>query len=153
MELYTHIDEMPIYNWFKCIESKDYTYCLIKRKVCVEDELNECMDAFNEMYCQYIDTFGIGENLQEILRLKNQILSYKIDIALTNDTSIQTFIDIKEIELNGLMDNKGTKTNTAKVAIEKYLGFRLNEKEVTVSEYYNYLKAIQEDNGRATDKE
>lgn len=151
MDLYTDISDFPIYNWFKCIDLKDYTYCLIKRKECNENELNGCINAFSDMYSQYVDAFGISDNLQEILRIQNQILVYKIDIIFTEDNTIETLIEIKEIELEKLMNVKQSKGNAAKVAIEKYLGFRLNEKEVSVKEYYDYLQAIKEDNGRATD--
>ena len=72
-------------------------------------------------------------------------------MVLSDDKAIKTFIELKELELADKLNVKQSKTNTAKVAIEKYLGFRINEKEVTVKEYYDYLQAIKEDNGRATD--
>lgn len=144
LELYTDIADFPIFNWFKCIDTKDYSYAMINRKECNAHQLNECMEAFSDLYCQYVDMFGISEHLQEIINLQNQILVHKIDMALTNDRSINMFIKIKEIELNDLLNVKQSKVNTSKIAIEKYLGFRLNEKEVTVKEYYEYLEAIKE---------
>lgn len=149
MELYKDISDFPIYNWFKCVDLKDYSYTMINRKECNEHQLNECMEAFESLYCQYVDTYGISEQLQDIISLQNQILVHKIDMATTGDKSIKMFIQIKEIELNDLLNVKQNKVNTSKVAIEKYLGFRINEKEVTVKEYYDYLEAIKE-NGRAT---
>lgn len=142
---------MPIYNWFKCIDTKDYSYCSSERKNITEDVLKECEIAFNACYAEFIDTFGISPELAEIIRIKNKILMLKIDIALTGDKSLENFIEIEEIQLNERLEVKQTKTNTYKVAIEKYLGFRLNEKEVTVKEYYEYLQAIKENHGRATD--
>ncbi|MES2382472.1 MAG: hypothetical protein V4538_15600 [Bacteroidota bacterium] len=151
MELYTDISDFPIFNWFKCIDLKDYTYCLVKQKECNDKQTNECMEAFGNMYAQYIDTFGISENLRDILELQNQILVHKVDMTLTNDRSHQMFISIKELDLAKLMVVKETKGNTAKVAIEKYLGFKINERTTSVKEYYEYLQAIKEDNGRETD--
>jgi len=149
--IYTSIEDMPIYNWFKCIDTKDYSYCSSERKNITEDVLKECEIAFNTCYAEFIYTFGISPELAEIIRIKNKILILKIDIALTGDKSLENFIEIEEIQLNKRLEVKQTKTNTYKVAIEKYLGFRLNEKEVTVKEYYEYLQAIKENHGRATD--
>ena len=146
--MYESIDEMPIYNWFKCVELKDYSYCAKDRVKC---DLEACQIAFSELYAEYVDTFGISQQLQDILGLQNEIDILKIDMVLTNDRGYLTFIELKELELADKLNVKQSKTNTAKVAIEKYLGFRLNEKEVTVKEYYEYLQAIKEDNGRATD--
>jgi len=78
-------------------------------------------------------------------------LLMKIEKALTNDNTIESFIKLKELELADKLNVKQSKVNTSKVAIEKYLGFRLNEKEVSVKEYYDYLEAIKLDNGRTTD--
>lgn len=151
MKLYTDISDFPIYNWFKCIDTKDYSWCMVERKECDKKELQECELAFSDMYAQYLDTFGVSDELQAILRLQSQITVHKIDYVLTGDATHEVFIDIKEIELAKLMEVKEVKGNSAKVAIEKYLGFRLNEKEVSVKEYYEYINVLKAENGRATD--
>ena len=151
MKLYTDISDFPIYNWFKCIDTKDYSWCMVERKECAKKELQECELAFSDMYAQYLDTFGVSDELQAILRLQSQITVHKIDYVLTGDATNEVFIDIKEIELAKLMEVKEVKGNSAKVAIEKYLGFRLNEKEVSVKEYYEYINVLKAENGRATD--
>lgn len=150
MKLYDNIDNFPIYNWFKCIELKDYTYCLVNRIECNTEQLNKCKDMFSIMYSQYLDTFGISDSLNEIISLQNQILVLKIDKALTGDRFFETLIELKEIELKDRLNIKQTKTVSDKVAIEKYLGFRINEKEISVKEYYEYINALKLDNGRAT---
>lgn len=151
---YKSIDDMPVYNWFKCIDLKDYTFTLITHKECVKSELYGCEVAFSELYSQYIDTFGISNHLRDIIDLQNEIMLLKIDMVLESDKSKQTFITLKELELKDKLANKEEKTNTHKLAIEKQLGFRLNFKEVSVSEYYNYLNDLKDSsNGRATDKE
>lgn len=143
MKLYTDISDFPVYNWFKCIETRDYTYVMVNRKECKGDELVKCELVFSELYAQYIDTFGVGDNLQAIIRLQNQILSHKIDIALTGDISLETFIDIKEIELAKLMETKEVKGNGAKIAIEKMLGFQINERTTSVKSYYEYINELK----------
>lgn len=146
MKLYTDIADMPIFNWFKCIDTKDYSYVLVERKKCNRDELLKCELAFSELYAQFLDTFGISDNLQAILRLQNQILVHKIDLVLTGDATNEVFIDIKEIELNKLLEVKEVKGNSAKVAIEKMLGFAINERTVSVKSYYEYINELKKEN-------
>jgi len=63
--IYTSIEDMPIYNWFKCIDTKDYSYCSSERKNITEDVLKECEIAFNTCYDEFIYTFGISPELAE----------------------------------------------------------------------------------------
>ena len=144
MKYYNDISDFPIYNWFKCIDNKDYTYCMIERKSATESELKECEIAFSTMYEQFLDTFGVSDNLQSIIRLQNQILVHKIDLALTGDMTNEVFIDIKQIELDKLLEVKQVKGNSAKVAIEKMLGFQLNERTTSVKSYYEYINELKE---------
>lgn len=143
MNLYTTIDELPAYNWFKCIENKEYKYTL-KDVSKYNDKLKQkCEDAFNKLYCEFIDTFGISKELGDIVNLQRQILVLEIDIALGKKAA-KTFLNIKKLELEDKLNVEKPKTNTHKVAIEKYLGFRLNLKETTVTEYYNYLEVLKQ---------
>lgn len=141
---------MPVFNWFKCLDSKEYKHCLVNINDYKESINDSCIEAFSNLYAEYIDTFGISQTLTDIIETQNEILLMKIEKAINEDKTLDTFITLKELELKDKLNVKQTKTNTAKVAIEKYLGFRINEKEVTVKEYYDYLEAIKEDNGRAT---
>lgn len=148
MKFYTSIDEMPIFNWFKCVENAEYSWCLQKRKELNESEAEKCKAVFDSLYAQFIDRFGINETLKEIIALQNGILVHKIDLALTGDRTNKMFISIKQLELNKLLSVKQTKTNTSKIAIEKYLGCQIDTKKTTVTEYYDYLETIkQESNG------
>jgi len=150
MIVYTSIEDMPVYNWFKCIENKEYKYVLVDPKTYIQGAEKEYTDAFKVVYNEYVDTLGVSEQLQDIIAIQNEIWVLKIDKALTGDNFFNTLIELKELELVDKLKVKQSKTNTAKIAIEKYLGFRVNEREVTVKEYYDYLEAIKE-HGRSTD--
>lgn len=145
MILYDSIDDMPIFNWFKCVEKSEYKYCLKSGEY---DEVI-CKEQFGLLYGQFIDKYGINENLAEIIRLQNKILVHKINLVVNEDRSELTFIEIAQIELDNLLNIKESKSNTAKVAIEKYLGCQINTKQTSVVEYYDYIEAIKQDkNGR-----
>jgi hypothetical protein len=71
-------------------------------------------------------------------------------MAITGDRILKNFIKMAQIELNQI-NSKTNKTNTneVKVHLEKYLGFRLNEKETSVKEYYTYLNVMANDSRKA----
>ena len=146
--MYNSIDEMPIYNWFKCVELKDYSYCAKDR---LKADLEACQIKFSELYSEYIDTFGISQQLNDILSLQNEILVLKIDMVLSEDKAIKTFIELKELELADKLNVKQSKHSDSIILIEKYRRFEVDEHKLSVLKYYNYLQAIKEDNGRATD--
>lgn len=143
MKFYESIEDMPVYNWFKCVENKEYKYCLVDIKEYDESKQELFELQFEKLYCEFIDTFGIPKDLDDIIILQNQILVLEIDIALGKKAA-KTFLNIKKLELEEKLNVEKPKTGSHKIAIEKYLGFRLNLKEVSVLEYYNYLEVLKQ---------
>jgi hypothetical protein len=138
---YTTIEDLPVYNWNKIIEAQKYNYILLN-PLQNDYNVNECKNQFAVLYEEFIDTFGINEQLRGIIELQNEITIYKIDIAL-GSKSLEALLKLTQSKLKKKLEKKESKGNLTKVYIEKFLGFRLNEKEVTVYEYYNYIKALE----------
>jgi hypothetical protein len=138
---YTTIEDLPVYNWNKIIEAQKYNYILLN-PLQKDYNVNECKNQFAVLYEEFIDTFGINEQLRGIIELQNEITIYKIDIAL-GSKSLEALLKLTQSKLKKKLEKKESKGNLTKVYIEKFLGFRLNEKEVTVYEYYNYIKALE----------
>lgn len=141
MIYFTTIEDLPVYNWNKIIEEQKYNFILLDPKT-KDFDLNECKHQFALIYEEFLDKFGINEQLRGILELQNEILVYKIDIAL-GEKSLEALLKLTEAKLKKKLEKKENNGNLTKVYIEKFLGFRLNEKEVSVYEYYNYLKALE----------
>lgn len=149
MKLYESIEDFPVYNWFKCIETKDYSWCLVEKIEVKEDELYKLAICFENLYFQFLDRFGISDELNDILDIQNQIKVLEIDLKLGKKTA-KIFLNIKKLELEDKLQSDKPKNTTHKVAIEKYLGFKIDLKSTSVLEYYEYLEDFK-NNGRATD--
>jgi len=134
---------MPVYNWNKIIEKQLYQYVLIDLKEHKEENKLLYKQQFELLYNEFLDTFGINDHLKSIIELQNEIVLYKIDIALTGDKSLTALQQLAEQRLQKKIEVKKTSTNLVKVHIEKFMGFRIDEKQVTVDDYYNYLKALE----------
>lgn len=147
MKFYESIEDMPIYNWFK-VNNGDMRFMLIKQTAKYDGK--KAREYFDKIYSEYIDVFGISESYLKVIELKKQISVLNIEMAITGDRILKNFIKMAQIELNQI-NSKTNKTNTneVKVHLEKYLGFRLNEKETSVKEYYTYLNVMANDSRKA----
>lgn len=147
MKYYQSIEDMPIYNWFK-VNNGDFRFMLVKHST--KYDFDKAKEAFDKLYSEYIDTFGISESYLKVIELKKNISVLKIEMALTGDRFLKNFIRMSEIELNDINSRTNkTNVNEVKVHLEKYLGFRLNEKETSVKEYYTYLNVMANDSRKA----
>lgn len=144
---YLSIEDLPIYNWFKIHETNDRSY-LIKegnKRWATDKALN---DAWGRVFSEFIDTFGISDSFREILSLKRDIMQHRLRLEYSGDGTNKTFIKIKELHLSELLQEEGgeKKVNEVKVYIEKFVGFRIDEKTTSVKEYYTYLKVFADSN-------
>lgn len=145
--LYRSIEELPIYNWFK-IQNTNNLGWLNKGIDSPEKEISEeLIKVWDGIFSEFIDTFGIPEKLKEILELKRDIQCLQWEMLITDDGSLETFIDIKQYELEQKtkVEGKSSKINEAKVYLEKFMGFRINEREITVKEYYEYMQVLNKE--------
>ena len=144
---YCSIEDLPVYNWWKLHEKNDFKQLLRA----LNDKLdNRVTDVVKSLQNEFIETFGIDANYAAYLRKQIQIELLKIKIIKTKDRSIENVIDILEIELNELTNREEDKgLNTATIAVEKFMGFKLETKKISTFEYYSYIKAIEKaTNGR-----
>jgi len=132
---------MPVANWWKLHEKNDYKQLLKGRKRKVTKHAEQ---VATKLQNEFIDVFGIDENYASYLRKQIEIELLKIKIAKTGDRSHEVFINMLEIELEDVTKKEESKSlNGNTIAIEKFMGFKLIAKEVTVYEYYSYIKAIE----------
>jgi hypothetical protein len=131
---------MPVWNWWQFHEEKDFKYLLKNKKRLTK----HAPVIFDELYSDFIRTFGVSENYKQYLDKITEIEVAEIDMALTGDLSMETFIDIMKVELEDIkLSTSGSSYIDSAIVVEKSMGFKLNPKEVTVFEYYSYIKSLE----------
>ena len=147
--LYKNIDEMPIYNWWQIHESGDLTYVMKhRRKVLFMFIYGYFLNGkWEDLYNQFIDKFGLSDHFKMVIDKKKAIVQMKISKMLNDDFSLQTLIDVAEIELKEMNDISGGGFLSTKANIEKNMGFQIDAKGTSVSEFYTYIN-LAVDNGR-----
>lgn len=166
---YTHIDEMPLYNWRKCQEHGEFEYCrkdfekpeptikarrwvkwvtslFVKRKD-VKFEFTEEQDAraWVLIYDSYLAEFGLGNEYKEILNLKKKIALINCDLALGAPKALQNKRTIFELRLRDIMEapKDGGGMDSCITAIENWTKRGLDQRNTTVKRFYKILDDYQ----------
>lgn len=145
IEHYDSIENLPIDNWFKINETSNLQWVAKTDRVDIKKHGPVLLNAWNKIFDEFIDTFGIPEKMKEIMEVKRDIFLMKAQRALTEDRSFETLIEIEEDKLKKILyQERAVNAGQVKVYVEKYLGFKLNVKETTVKEFYQYVEALNE---------
>ena len=107
LESHKTIDTLPIHNWFRIHQTNDLTWLYIKKPKEVSVKQIKRLNAiWGIIYDEFIDTFGVPEVLKQSLELRREIAVLKYEMLVNQDASQQTFIEIKEFELEELTKGK-----------------------------------------------
>lgn len=123
----------------KCNEG-DLRYT--RKEITQEIEPNEDdSKAWERIYDQYIQKYGLSKLYKKLLNLMREKALLECTFVMTRDRFKLTQIELKEAELRGAMANNGNgmTIEEALVYLSKWIGYRLNPKEITVVEYFNIL--------------
>ena len=143
---YEGIEDLPIWNWFQIQETNDLGYLLKRRRKVTkgeEDYLNAIIDKISD---QYIDTYGISDEYRIQMQLRTEIMRMKLEFLIDGDTTLFTFIQVKEAELKALANKNNTAAgNSLTVYVRKYYGGNVDFKTMSVKEFYDTLLQIQKE--------
>lgn len=141
-EGHNSISTLPLLTWVEIQETGNVSL-LSKGKV----EIEKLLAAWERINDEYLEAFGISEQMEANLNEKRLAAISKANYLITGKRHYLTF---SEIHLENA--NKVNLTNS-KIDIEqnlarltKFYGVRLRASELTVKEYYTYVKEAQ--NGR-----
>ena len=148
------IDTLPIYYWQKIHENGNLSYLMISKTIHIEVKEPRFIQKYllsivwRKMYDEMISRFGFSEEFLEVFRKEKEITIMKANMIIKNDMTKKTFIEIAEIELDGLMEQidrfSGNITFDESIAmLSSHIGFRLNPYECTTAEYFGHMKAAK----------
>ncbi len=143
LKYFESIEVMPVWNWFKVSETNDLKY-LLKEDVKLTDKDRMILAViWDNMYFEFLETFGVPAKMQQVLGLRREILKLQTKMICNNRKDLEALIHIKGLELSALqVDSNKQELNTVTAFVSKQMGFRINERETTVKEFYTYLKMV-----------
>ena len=135
---YLNIEDMPLYNWHKCING-DYYYV---RKDEKQNDLPECEIAFKKVYESYMNIFGIDKNYKQQIEVVKKIALLQCEYLITKDEFKLTQIEVEnaKLEMTKTNDSSNVTLQTTLIYLSKWVGYRLDWRQVSVYEYYTLLE-------------
>lgn len=148
-QIYKNIDELPIYNYKKIIETKDLTHLLKDEKTEVEPaELESIWAAITEQLSEFS---GVNDQYQKWLLLHIDLENLQLDYLATNDRALITQINIKIKQIERMakqFEGSGGDFDKQIAAVELYFKFHIDERSTTVKRFFNYINLMKAGNGR-----
>tara|TARA_R110002153_G_scaffold7_3_gene69 strand:- start:3734 stop:4234 length:501 start_codon:yes stop_codon:yes gene_type:complete len=142
---YYNIDELPLYNWVKLTEKREYIYTRKDLKKGT-DELD--IKAYEILYEDYIATFGLNKLYKKLLEQMKKKALAELDFVITGERFKLTLIELEVKKLEAMLNNNNNETTIEQtlVHISKWVGTWINAKNITVKEYFNLVNEIQNEN-------
>jgi len=147
MKIYNSIDNLNLYCYGKILETNDLRYLLVlddyfELPEIKEKEYNELFKIWENINDEIVELTGISEDYKEQFRLRKSIALLKVDMIVNENKSLQTLIEIKEMELLNLQPKNKTSIDESIISIESILKIQINDKKTSTKKYFSYIKFI-----------
>jgi len=137
-QYYNSIDTLPCFNFDKVISTGDYTHLYIEgaEQTLQPDELE---NLWLTIYDEFIKEFGISEQYKAWLEQMGLYVQC-LDAAYNGGDRTQlTFAEINKRRADELI-KKNDNNISIYAVVSKFMGFPCKAKELSVKEFYGYLK-------------
>lgn len=138
---YSSIDNLPWWNWRKVLETGDRKYLFknINYNLTVE-QYPFLYKSWIGIYDEYMIQHGTTQRYKDWIRLRKKKGLLCCEYLINQKGIVKLKIKAAEKELEDF-EKQGSEVNYLQVItkLSEKVGFRFNEKEVTVSEVFTYL--------------
>jgi len=133
-----------MYNWQKIHDTNELKWLFIDNVKC--ENTKELETIWAGIYDEYLSEFGLSDEYKDILKIKRRIAMFQADYIEKEDRILLNYINIEKNALKSMYDTskKGSSFRDSLVHLEKMQGIKINTKEITVADYYNYLRSIKQ---------
>lgn len=102
---------------------------------------------YTELEASYLTEFMMKSDYFDVINLQKEAIGLRIDAILTGDKTLNVHATLSEKEIELLSENKKSLNLNESIAIlEKYLGFPLDEKKLSVKKYFTYIDMLIKEN-------
>jgi len=134
-----------MWNWNKIHETKNLNY-LVKKSNYKNLPLiykKNLVDLWMDLNQQVFDEFGMSSKYEQYIRLTKLKITLRSDKIIQQDRFLINEVNVIQADIDALFSDKEQQSfDQVIVGLEKYLGFRLDSKKITVKKYNDYLKFI-----------
>lgn len=139
-KFYRSIKEISLYNWVQICNGNVEFILKDTNDISLIKNQDELDNAWNDLYDDFLKERGISRYNLNLYREMKQLAILECDYVITSDAFKLTQIEIQKEKINLLKkSNNGISTEKSLIYLSKWLGFRVNWKEISVNEYYLML--------------
>jgi calcineurin-like phosphoesterase family protein len=135
---YESIDEMPIYNWNKIIETGDLKW-IFKNGGRVTKKLGE---VWVKLQDEYFLEFGLDDTFKKQLRLMKEVIKLNDEFIQNGDRSILNLIHISEVDLQATKKGNTMRFYDLLDRVMSIKKMYIDPKQYTVVQWYYTLKNL-----------
>lgn len=146
-KIWLRIDEMPIWNWQKIVETGDLIY-LYKNHTKKDKVLKAFSNVWEDLQQQYIDEFGMDDTTMNKMRIMRKIIGLNLKFCETQDRSLFNIIKIEQQRLSDLNKGGGMKFYKILDIVSTHKHQRIDPKVTTVIEWGYALKNMTAQHGK-----
>lgn len=145
-EYWNSISEFPLYNWIKCNDG-NLKYTRLDKNIGTK-KIDE--KTWVKLYDEYLKEFGLTKRYENYLKLIQKKAILQADFVIKNDKFTLTELEIIDYKIKEVEQyfGEGQSIEVILTWLGQFLGYKINQKETTVKEYYTIL----EEYGKANKK-
>ena len=128
---------IPVYNLHWCLMLAWAGLWFIGAKL----EVIISKYIYTNIYNEFIEKIGLTKDFLEYINAIKQLGMMQCTWIENPTPILKTEIAQKTIEIQNMLNKEEVKHNEIVAAVSKATGFRINPNEVTVLEFYSYIKA------------
>lgn len=146
MKVYKSPNDLPLWNWIKINETGSSVYIYINSNYDKLVESKKSIKAFEYLYSVFFEKYVLNKEYLQYLEAKKRLALKIADAYSSEDRSGITFAEIEAQEFEAKYEKEGDKKdfNTLIAILEKEIGFKINRKEMTLSEFYEHINLFVE---------
>lgn len=136
---YQSIDEIPLFNWQKCLNGElKYVHLELKEEA-------DNQEAFNKLYDEFLQKRGVNKEYQKYLDILKKKALLQCEFLITKDNFKLTQIEIEDAKIVSLQktSESGLSIEKTLIYLGKWLGYRLDWKIITVTEFYSIMEEYE----------
>jgi hypothetical protein len=136
---YQSIDEIPLFNWQKCLNG-ELKYVNLELK-----EETDNQEAFNKLYDEFLQKRGVNKEYKKYLDILKKKALLQCEFLITKDDFKLTQIEIEDAKIVSLQktSESGLSIEKTLIYLGKWLGYRLDWKVITVTEFYSIMEEYE----------
>lgn len=138
---------MPIDNWIKAHDTGDTKYAYVATDYYKLTDSNKSDEAFEVLYSQWFDQFGLTDNYREYLKAQKRMYLKLADAYIKDDKSILNFYELDKRALESKY-GKDVKINYSELLyqLESELRYQINPMKLSVHGFFTHLKLLSDKN-------